>query len=101
ADVLAAAAVGVCGGLVLAGGALLFAGRALPDGVHVDHALAMLFWAVWVGAIAPTHTAQNSIASAWSTCTPSGSARPANSRAPPASTSPPHTPTAAAASTSA
>ncbi|MDN7775136.1 PepSY-associated TM helix domain-containing protein [Burkholderia orbicola] len=52
ADVLAATAVGVCGGLVLAGGALLFAGRALPDGVHVDHALAMLFWAVWGGAIA-------------------------------------------------
>ncbi|MCA3845661.1 MAG: PepSY domain-containing protein, partial [Burkholderia sp.] len=52
AEVLAAVAVGACGGLVLAGGVLLFAGRALPDGVHVDHALAMLFWAVWGGAIA-------------------------------------------------
>ncbi|MCA8432655.1 PepSY-associated TM helix domain-containing protein [Burkholderia seminalis] len=52
ANVLAAVAVGACGGLVLAGGVLLFAGRALPDGVHVDHALAMLFWAVWAGAIA-------------------------------------------------
>lgn len=52
ADVLAALAVGVCGGLVLAGGVLLFAGRALPDGARVDHALALLFWAVWGGAVA-------------------------------------------------
>ncbi|MGS0894508.1 PepSY-associated TM helix domain-containing protein [Burkholderia stagnalis] len=52
AGVLAALAVGVCGGLVLAGGVLLFAGRALPDGARVDAALAGLFWAVWGGALA-------------------------------------------------
>ncbi|WP_334034022.1 PepSY-associated TM helix domain-containing protein [Burkholderia cepacia] len=52
ANVLAAVAVGACGGLVLAGGVLLLAGRALPAGAHVDHVLAMLFWAVWGGAFA-------------------------------------------------
>ncbi|CAB3759378.1 membrane protein [Burkholderia sp. MSh2] len=51
AGVLAAVAVGACGGLVLAGGVLLLAGRALPDGARADHAVAMLFWAVWGGTL--------------------------------------------------
>ncbi|WP_431824568.1 PepSY-associated TM helix domain-containing protein [Burkholderia sp. F1] len=52
ARALAALGVGVCGGLVLAGGALLFVGRALPPGARVDHALAALFWATWGSAAA-------------------------------------------------
>ncbi|AFI68915.1 pepSY-associated TM helix family protein [Burkholderia pseudomallei] len=50
ARALAALGAGVCGGLVLAGGVLLFAGRVLPPGARADTALAALFWSTWLGS---------------------------------------------------
>lgn len=50
ARTLAALGAGVCGGLVLAGGVLLFAGRVLPPGARADDALAALFWSTWLGS---------------------------------------------------
>ncbi|AIO70448.1 PepSY-associated TM helix domain-containing protein [Burkholderia oklahomensis] len=52
ARALAALGVGVCGGLVLAGGVPLFAGRVLPPGARIDHALETLFWSIWIGSVA-------------------------------------------------